>query len=308
MTTGWLAGTIEITVTYPLEYVKTQLQLQQQASHMYAGNQRYRNSFHCFQRTISERGLLGLYQGGSVWVAFAGPRSAVRFATFQWLSKEAKLLGYDGSGVDTASGFVAGVVEGILCQTPMQNIAIKMVHDQSPLGPKRFSGLVHALQLIHAEHGIGRGFFGGFVPAVAKGAITNCIRFLGYGLITRSMMRQQQSDAADMAGGTVGSGAANAPLPAWKTMLAGGIAGAVSAVVSQPIDTVKANMMGLEGKRFNSTVGCTMQLVRAGGVLSLFQGVGPRAARVFVEVGLQFTLFEAIGRQLDALLNNTERS
>lgn len=30
MTSGWLAGTIEITITYPLEFVKTQLQLQQQ--------------------------------------------------------------------------------------------------------------------------------------------------------------------------------------------------------------------------------------------------------------------------------------
>mgnify|MGYP002833563438 FL=1 len=32
MTSGWLAGTIEITVTYPLEFIKTQLQLQQQVS------------------------------------------------------------------------------------------------------------------------------------------------------------------------------------------------------------------------------------------------------------------------------------
>ena len=32
MAAGWLAGSLEITVTYPLEYVKTQLQLQQRAS------------------------------------------------------------------------------------------------------------------------------------------------------------------------------------------------------------------------------------------------------------------------------------
>ena len=32
ITAGWLAGTFEIVFTYPLEYVKTQLQLQQRAS------------------------------------------------------------------------------------------------------------------------------------------------------------------------------------------------------------------------------------------------------------------------------------
>ena len=38
--------------------------------------------------------------------------------------------------------------------------------------------------------------------------------------------------------------------------LSGGVSGAISAVVSQPIDTVKANMMGLEGSKFSSTLGC----------------------------------------------------
>ncbi len=83
------------------------------------------------------------------------------------------------------------------------------------------------------------------------------------------------------------------------------LAGAVSAVLTQPIDTVKANMMGLEARAFNSTAGCVRQLVAAGGVRALFQGVGPRAAKVFLEVGLQFTLFERVGLALDRLLDST---
>ena len=82
----------------------------------------------------------------------------------------------------------------------------------------------------------------------------------------------------------------------------GGIAGAVSAVVSQPIDTVKANMMGLEAARFRSSFACAAELVRAGGFLTLFNGVGPRVTRVFIEVGLQFSLYESIGRWLDRVL------
>lgn len=167
----------------------------------------------------------------------------------------------------------------------MQNVQIKMVHDQSPLGPHRYRSLLHATSLITKEQGLASGFFSGFVPTVAKGAVTNCIRFLGYGVITRGFRKDDDE-----------------PLASWQTMMAGGVAGVISAIASQPIDTVKANMMGLEGAKFSSTLGCTGQLVRAGGLLALFNGVGPRSARVFVEVGLQFTLFEKIGRVLDKLL------
>lgn len=52
-------------------------------------------------------------------------------------------------------------------------------------------------------------------PAVLKGAVTNCIRFLGYGVITRAIRNGDED------------------LTPAQTMLAGGVAGAVSAVLSQ---------------------------------------------------------------------------
>ena len=76
----------------------------------------------------------------------------------------------------------------------------------------------------------------------------------------------------------------------------------MSAVSTQPIDTVKANMMGLEAGRYQSSFGCAAELVRAGGPLALMNGVGPRVVRVFIEVGLQFSLFESIGRLIDRAL------
>lgn len=97
-------------------------------------------------------------------------------------------------------------------------------------------------------------------------------------------------------------------------------------------------MMGLEAHKYGSSLQCVRELVRAGGVRSLFFGVVPRAVRVFIEerrksmhtrikeiqahtpsqeckridspasfrvryqVGLQFTLFEQIGRVVDRTL------
>ena len=46
---------------------------------------------------------------------------------------------------------VAGLVEGVACNTPNQAIQVKMVHDQSPRGPQRYRGFVHAVRTIAAE-------------------------------------------------------------------------------------------------------------------------------------------------------------
>ena len=326
VTAGAVAGCLEISVTFPFEYIKTQLQLQQEASQLFAGADKFRNSFHCASVTMREHGFLGLYRGGASWFLFAGPRSAVRFGTFEALSSAATRNGlperYGQSAVDTANGFTAGIVEAALCQTPNQVMAIKLIHDQSPRGPKLYTGLGHCVASIWRADGLG-GFFQGVLPAVAKGAATNAIRFLGYGQLKRLMQGPPPADGRPLP-----------PLAPWKAMLAGGTAGVVSAVLTQPIDTVKANMMGLEAKRFSSSFACCAEIVRAGGLAALMNGVGPRVVRgtvrpaielrtsvlalllltmsrvrslvraVFIEVGLQFSLFESVGRLIDRTLDN----
>ena len=88
-----MAGTLEISVTFPFEYIKTQMQLQQEASALFAGKDRFRSPFHCAAATVRERGVLGLYRGGLSWAIFGGPRSAVRFGTFETLTAASQRRG-----------------------------------------------------------------------------------------------------------------------------------------------------------------------------------------------------------------------
>ena len=80
---------------------------------------------------------------------------------------------------------------------------------------------------------------------------TNSIRFPVFGGLKRLL---QDGDAQNAG-----------PLPPSQALLAGGSAGAISAVVTQPIDTVMAQAQGLESKRFRSTWHCARELVAAGG-------------------------------------------
>lgn len=199
----------------------------------------------------------------------------MRFGAFEALtgaSKRGQLPDRVGQpAMDMVNGMLAGSVEAVLCQTPNQVIAIKMIHDASPRGPRRYNGLFHAVGTMWREGGF-LAFYQGVVPAVVKGASTNLIRFPVYGMLKR-LVQGDEGDAR--------------PLTPMMSMLCGGTAGAISAVFTQPIDTVKANMMGLDAGRFKSSLGCAAELVRAGGFGVLMNGVGPRVCRVFIEVGTE---------------------
>jgi len=137
-----------------------------------------------------------------------------------------------------------------------------------------------AVAEIARVHGV-RSFYDGLYPAVVKGALTNAIRFGCYHAL-------------------LGFAHVEAPAP-HEAMLAGGVAGAVSAVASQPVDTVKANMMGLDRHRYASSFACARAIVAADGAAALWNGVRPRVVRVFFEVGLQFAFFEQCTRIVDDL-------
>ena len=55
---GGIAGGIEICITYPTEYVKTQLQLEEKAI-----APRFNGPMNCVSVTVREHGFSGLYRG-----------------------------------------------------------------------------------------------------------------------------------------------------------------------------------------------------------------------------------------------------
>ena len=71
---GGITGGIEICITFPTEYVKTQLQLDERSGLA----RRYKGPWDCVQVTRREHGFRGLYRGMSVLLCGSIPKSAVR--------------------------------------------------------------------------------------------------------------------------------------------------------------------------------------------------------------------------------------
>lgn len=70
---GGITGGIEVCITYPTEYVKTQLQLDEKGA-----QKKYYGIWDCVKKTVQTKGIFGLYRGLSVLIYGSIPKSAVR--------------------------------------------------------------------------------------------------------------------------------------------------------------------------------------------------------------------------------------
>ena len=92
---------------------------------------RYRNTWAALRANVQSSGPLVLYRGLPSWLLFSFPRNAVRFYVFEGVSSSTPLSALPDLARNATAGGIAGVLEGVTCLVPMQNISIKMTHGKS---------------------------------------------------------------------------------------------------------------------------------------------------------------------------------
>ncbi len=70
---GGITGGIEICITFPIEYVKTQLQLDERSA-----KPKYKGIGDVVRQTVKSHGVTGLYRGLSVLIVGSIPKLGVR--------------------------------------------------------------------------------------------------------------------------------------------------------------------------------------------------------------------------------------
>ena len=277
---GALAGCIEICCTFPFEYTKTQLQLQPKNA------PKFGSMADVARFTLRTHGFAGFYRGLTSWLVFAAPRLGVRFWTFEH-AKDAIYArnGGKSSGNTLFAGIVAGATEAATFQTPMLAIQCKMNHDMT-LAKPQFNGFLDATRQIIRTEGFVGGMYRGVAPNIVKSSMTRSIRFACYADICDWFRRSQGLQE-------------NGALGTLSMMAAGSLAGAVSVVITHPVDTVRVNIQSLQGDGYNGMVDCGRQIWKAKGIRGLFVGIGPRTMRVCVNGALVFTIYGHLCNLLD---------
>ncbi|XP_002130220.2 tricarboxylate transport protein, mitochondrial-like [Ciona intestinalis] len=267
---GGIAGGIEICITFPTEYVKTQLQLAESVK-----PPKFTGIVDCVGQTVKSHGILGLYRGLSSLVYGSIPKAAVRFGVFEALSNRVR----DSNGMLTSTqgllcGLGAGLAEAVIVVCPMETVKVKFIHDQSSANP-RYKGFFRGVVQIVKEQGI-KGTYQGLTATMMKQGSNQAIRFY----VMTSLRNWYR-------GGDPGK-----EIGLLRTGAFGAIAGAASVFGNTPLDVVKTRMQGLESHKYKNTWDCAKQIWQNEGALAFYKGTIPRLGRVCADVAIVFMLYE----------------
>ncbi|KAF9962138.1 hypothetical protein BGZ72_010037 [Mortierella alpina] len=279
LTAGAVAGAVEAIVTYPTEYVKTQLQLQDGGvCSARNGGVKFKGPIDVLVTTVRTQGITAIYRGLSALVIGTAAKAGVRFFAFDQFRDMLK----DSEGKTTGArsvlaGLGAGMTEAVLVVTPTETIKTKLIHDGNLAEPK-YRGLVHGVRSIVQAEGFG-GIYRGVVPVMARQGANSAVRFGVY------------STLSDLAKTRMSHGA---QLPATYAFGIGAIAGIITVYTTMPLDVVKTKMQGLGAKElYRGAFDCAWKVFKGEGVLAFWKGATPRLARLSMSGGIVFSLYES---------------
>lgn len=272
MTAGCIAGAVEATAVWPMEYIKTQLQLQ---SKVKGAQLPYTGMISGLSYTVRTTGFISLYRGLAPTLVGSVPKAGIRFGLNSVFKEQ--MRGKDGK-LNVAQNFLAGlgagVSEALLVVAPVETVKTKCIELNMGFIP----GFKHILK----TEGIGGVYQGAFATALKQGS-NQGLRFMWFNEYKRIVTKDGETKLTPIMG-----------------LLGGMTAGCFSTMGNNPFDVVKTRMQGTKASQYKSTFDCFKQIITKEGFAALYAGVVPRLGRVVPGQGIIFMSFESIQNSLAA--------
>lgn len=255
---GLLAGMSEIISTYPLDTIKTHLQVYPN---------KYHSSIHCGKYIFNNYGPRSLFNGMSASLAQVGGKAAIRFTTYDYIHDYLSKNNSKSNFNSLFSGMMAGTIESILWTAPTERIKILQQKNPHKIIPTDI-----VIKNIINTNGVFN-LYQGMFPTILKQSTSVGSRFWMYEFLKSSCVKKGES------------------ISIIKTIFIGGFAGSFSAAINQPFDTVKSIIQANE-KRNIGMYKTGKNVVIQYGVSGLFRGLNARILRVGVAQAVTFTVYE----------------
>ncbi|UXI14898.1 SH3 domain-binding protein 5 [Sarcoptes scabiei] len=278
---GGLSGCFEASCTYPTDFVKISLQLDERTGQ----ERKFKNSFDVVRKTWHSYGFFGLYRGFSVVFYGSVPKYMFRFGSYEQIkpflvNEKGQLSGYN----KMLCGLGAGISEALFAVIPQESIKVKFINDRFSDKPK-YNGLIHGIREIIREKGW-RGTYQGVLSTLLKQGSNQAIRFF----VFESLNERFQSSHRDSPHATNDSSLQRKAL----IPIFGAIAGAVSVIANTPIDVLKTRMQSIEADRYDGNLDCIKKIYQNEGFKGFYKGLTPRLVKVSLEVAIAFTVYKTI--------------
>lgn len=273
---GASGAVIANALVYPLDIVKTRLQVQVKPSGDKSDSSsdevHYTSTWNAISRIVAEEGLQGLYAGmnGSL-VGVA----STNFAYFYWYTVAralyTKSAGPSASAPSTAIELSLGAAAGALAQLFTIPVAVVTTRQQTAAKADRKGLFATAQEVIEGPDGVSglwRGLKASLVlvvnPAITYGAYERLKDVFFHG---------------------------KTKLQPWEAFALGAMSKALATIVTQPLIVAKVGLQSKppparKGKPFGSFIEVMRFIIEHEGVLGLFKGMGPQILKGLLVQGI----------------------
>ncbi|KAG9250141.1 mitoferrin-1 [Emericellopsis atlantica] len=271
MAAGAFAGIAEHTAMYPIDAVKTRMQiLNPTATPAYTGVMR------STYQIASSEGLFSLWRGMSSVIVGAGPAHAVYFATYEAVKHA---MGGNQAGVHhplaAASSGAAATIASDAFMNPFDVIKQRMQIQNSK---KMYKSMVDCARYVYKNEGLGA-FYVSYPTTLSMTVPFTALQFLAYESISTMMNPTKQYD----------------PL---THCAAGAVAGGFAAGLTTPMDVIKT-MLQTRGtssdpqvRNVNGFMGGCRLLLQREGFRGFFKGVKPRIITTMPSTAICWSAYE----------------
>lgn len=239
-------------VGHPFDTVKVHLQTQDHR------NPVYRGTFHCLKTIIVKDSVRGLYRGISSPLGGIAFVNAIVFGVYGNVQRNTE--NPNSLQSHFFAGAAAGLAQSIVC-SPMELIKTRLQLQNNQKNAVKFKSAFALGQHILRTEGA-RGVFKGLGITAAR----DCPGFSSYFVAYELMARCNENPSV------------------FYTLMAGGLAGSFSWLVTFPLDTIKSRLQadGMSGKaEYSGIKDCVQKSYKNEGLSFLTRGLGSTLIRAF---------------------------
>ncbi|RPA95334.1 mitochondrial inner membrane transporter, exports 2-oxoadipate and 2-oxoglutarate from the mitochond [Choiromyces venosus 120613-1] len=272
---GAIAGISEILTMYPLDVVKTRVQLQDNTA---KGADRYNGMVDCFRKIIKNEGFSRLYRGIAAPILMEAPKRATKFAANdEWGKIYRKMFGVAeiNQSISVLTGASAGATESFVV-VPFELVKIRLQDKKSS-----YNGPIDVVKKVVASDGL-LGLYTGLESTMWRHVLWNA-GYFGVIFQVKKLLPKSETKRGQMT----------------NDLVAGSIGGTVGTIVNTPADVVKSriqNTVKVKGvvPKYNWTLPSIALVAKEEGFAALYKGFLPKVLRLGPGGGILLVVFTSV--------------
>lgn len=245
---GGVSSILGITILYPMDLVKTRLQIQRLDPNVKV------SFIPFFRNTLRAEGLLGMYRGSSVSYVMVAPEKALYLASNDYFRN------YLAAGSDqplpVGKSIIAGALAAICTltvQTPMELVKIQMQDATAKMSAKK-NGLAIVADIVRTKGPLG--LYQGTVATGCRDIVFSVILFPLFAYIKEKGPKKHE---------------ASLDTKNYWSFLAGSVTGCLAAFAATPFDVIKTRLQTSHA-HYTGVLDAGYKILHTEGPRALFKG------------------------------------